>query len=74
VEAGVKDAKLCTTSRRDEMLRSIYAMVRSVMVHPCIAIAAEARSKKKLQGNWYMTSGVHGERKRKRGNGVEEEE
>jgi hypothetical protein len=74
VEAGVKDAKLWATTKRDEMLRSIYAMVRSVMVHPCIAIVAEERSKKKLQGNQYMTSGVHGERKRKKDNGVEEEE
>jgi hypothetical protein len=51
VEARIKDAKLCATTRRDEMLGSIYAMVQSVMVHPCNAIAAENKSKKKLQGN-----------------------
>jgi hypothetical protein len=37
-------------------------------------IAAETRSKEKLQGNRYTTSGVIGERRRKRGDGVKEEE
>jgi hypothetical protein len=73
VEAGVKDAKVCATTNRDEMLRSTYAMVRSVLVNPCIEQAIAKRGAI-LKGNRYMTSGEEGNRKRKRANGVEEDE
>jgi hypothetical protein len=36
VEVGIKDAKLCATTRQDEMLYSIHAMVQSIMVNPCL--------------------------------------
>jgi hypothetical protein len=49
VEVCIKDAKICTsTTNRDKILCSIYVMVQSIMVHPCIAIAAAA---KKVKGD-----------------------
>ena len=76
VESGVKEAKICATTRRDEMVRSIYTLIRSSVVNKCSeeATAKVKNEKIVLKGNRFLLSGELGKRKRRDEVDVQEEE
>jgi hypothetical protein len=74
VEGGVKEAKRCAATNRNEQMRSSLATQRCLSVHAPHSTAKESRRTRELRGNASMTAGLAGQRKRKLEGGGEEHE
>ena len=72
VESGVKEAKICHSTNRNDMMRSMYAFIRSKTVRQGISDAVEERdqNQEKMRGNRYVSAGKKNERKRKMEDGT----
>jgi hypothetical protein len=74
VEGGVKEAKRCASTNRNEQMRSSLATQRCLSVHAPHSTAKEVRRTRNLHANGSMTAGMAGQRKRKLEGGAEEHE
>ena len=62
VERGVKDAKKCTSTNKDDYLSSLLALLRSATVFQFHAHYEKIDENRVMKGNRFMTSGSIGER------------
>ena len=69
-EEGVKGAKLCGTTGRHDIVKSAYTLCRNSIIYDANREAVKQKKKEGLRGNWRMTAGQHGKRKRKERGGT----